>query len=221
LRLTPLDIKKQEFKRTLRGYDPIEVDAFLEMVADEYEAALREKNRLSEEVVQLRTQLKDYQEVEKTLKQTLMTAEQSIAESRENSRREAEMIIREAELKADRILEAARRQLSELKNDLQIVKAQKASFARRLRHLLESQLELIGVLGMDDVGYGEEEEESPPPARASRLQTTNDPRAGREKEPVADQGQIDPASKEQTRTEEREGGTFEQKPSSTSDQFIT
>jgi DivIVA domain-containing protein len=48
LRLTPLDIKKQEFKRSMRGYDPEEVNAFLEMVAEEFEALHREKNRLED-----------------------------------------------------------------------------------------------------------------------------------------------------------------------------
>ncbi|MFQ5630060.1 MAG: DivIVA domain-containing protein, partial [bacterium] len=56
MKLTPLDIKKQEFKKNLRGYDPIEVDAFLEMVANEFESLLREKNLFSDEILKLKTQ---------------------------------------------------------------------------------------------------------------------------------------------------------------------
>ena len=155
MRLSPLDIKKQEFKRLMRGYDPEEVHTFLEMVAEEFEILQREKNRLEDETLKLRTQLHDYQEVERTLKQTLMNAQESVQLSRDNSRREADLLVREAELQAEKILENARHKLAQLKNDLQIVRAQKDSFARRLRHLLESQLELIGVLELDDLGFGE------------------------------------------------------------------
>ncbi len=155
MRLTPLDIKKQEFKRLMRGYDPEEVHAFLEMVAEEFEILQREKNRLEDEALKLRTQLHDYQEVERTLKQTLMNAQESVQLSRDNSKREADLLLREAELQAEKILEDARRKLGQLKNELLVVRAQKDSFARRLRHLLESQLELIGVLELDDLGFGE------------------------------------------------------------------
>ena len=157
MRLTPLDIKKQEFKRVMRGYDPEEVNNFLEMVAEEFETLQREKNRLDDETLKLRTQLHDYQEVERTLKQTLMNAQESMQVSRDNSKREADLIMREAELQADRIVDESRRKLAELKNELLVVRAQKDSFARRLRHLLESQLELIGVLELDDLGFGDSE----------------------------------------------------------------
>lgn len=155
MKLTPLDIKKQEFKKTMRGYDPIEVEAFLEMIAEEYEAVIRERNQLSDEVLKLRTQLKDYQQVEKTFKESLMKAQQTIEQSRENSKHESELIIRDAELKAEKILESTKVQLAEMKNELMLVKSQKDSFAKRLKHLLESQLELIGVLEIDDIGLGQ------------------------------------------------------------------
>ncbi len=163
MKLTPLDIKKQEFKRILRGYDPIEIDAFLEMVADEFEVALRDKNRLAEENLRLKTQLQDYHKVEKTLKDTLVTAQENISASRQSSKREADIILREAELKAEKVLENARARLEKLRNDIMIIKAQKESFARRLRHLLESQVELINVLEMDDAGFDEQQ-----PVRYSR-----------------------------------------------------
>jgi cell division initiation protein len=173
LRLSPLDIKKQEFKRLMRGYDPEEVHTFLEMVAEEFEILQREKNRLEDEALKLRTQLHDYQEVERTLKQTLMNAQESVQLSRDNSKREADLLLREAELQAERILEEARHKLAHLKNDLQIVRAQKDSFARRLRHLLESQLELIGVLELDDLGFGENDhrDNNAPPMRQEKEPT--------------------------------------------------
>jgi cell division initiation protein len=150
LKLTPLDIKKQRFKTKVRGFDPIEVESFLEMLADEYESILNERNRLSEEVIRLKTQLTDYQQVEKTLQETLMNAQETVSQSKENSKREAQIVLREAELKAERILDEAREKLDKMKNELTILRSQKESFAKRLKHLLESQIELIKVLEIDD-----------------------------------------------------------------------
>lgn len=170
MKLTPLDIKKQEFKKSMRGYDAVEVDTFLEMVANQLETLIREKNDLTDEVLKLKTQLRDYQDVEKTLKETLMTAQQSINESRENSNREAEMIIRDAEMKAEKMLENAKLRLADMKNELLVIKAQKDSFARRLRHLLESQIELIQVLELDDLGYDPVERHSKQPSSSQKEQ---------------------------------------------------
>lgn len=153
MKFTPLEIKKQRFKTKVRGLDPMEVEAFLEMVADEYETVLNERNRFSDEINKLKTQLRDYQQVEKTLQETLMNAQENVNQARENSKREAQIIIREAELKSERILDDAREKLDKMKNEYSILKAQKESFAKRLKHLLQSQIELIQVLEMDDVGF--------------------------------------------------------------------
>lgn len=227
MKLTPLDIKKQEFKRSLRGYDPIEVDAFLEMVANEFEALLREKSQMSDDLLKLRTQLNDYKQVEKALKDTLVTAQENITASRQSSKREADIILREAELKAEKILEGARARLEKLKSDIMIIKAQKESFARRLRHLLESQIELINVLEMDDVGFDENSEAGP-----RRLPDVNRP--GRRKVDIpsmdlndADQAGRDKGKKGDRAAEETtstSGGREEKKPERIpriSDQFIT
>lgn len=169
MKLTPLEIKKQEFQKTFRGYDQVEVETFLDMVSDEFEAVIREKNRLADEVIKLQTQLKDYQNVEKTLQETLLSAQESIKESKENSSREAEIVVKESELKAEKILEDAKLKLAEMKNELVLIKAQKDSFARRLRHLLESQLDLIEVLELDDLGF----EKSAPTKRRIMEQKRN------------------------------------------------
>jgi len=150
VKLTPLDIRKQEFKRSMRGFDRDEVEAFLGMVADELELLIREKNQANDELIKLRTQLKDYQRVEQTLRDTLVKAHNTVEDTRANSRREAEIIIHEAELQADNIIKEAKEDLFRLRNEISFVKAQKESFAKRLKHLLESQIELLNVLEMED-----------------------------------------------------------------------
>ena len=170
MKLTPLDIRKQEFKRAMRGFDSEEVEAFLSMVADEMELLLKERNQINDELVKLRTQLKDYREVESTLRETLVKAQNTVDESRANSRREAEIIIREAELKAEDILKEAREELQNLRTELNMLKTQKDSFARRLRHLLESQIELLEILDEDD-----------PPRRSGEKKPSQGPRIIRDR----------------------------------------
>ena len=174
MRLTPLDIKKQEFRKTMRGFDPMEVETFLEMVADEYEELLKDRNQLKEEVSKLQTQLQDYQQVEHTLKETLMNAQESIKRARANSEKEGEMIIREAELKADEIVGRAYKELEKMKNELMLVKSQKDSFASKLKHLIQSQLELIEILEKDDfVWPGEKSQKSTERAVGQSTRSTN------------------------------------------------
>jgi cell division initiation protein len=177
VKITPLEIKKQRFAIKMRGYDQAEVETFLEMVSAEYEALMNEKNRLHEELTKIKVQLRDYQQVEKTLQETLMNAQENVSQARENSKREAQIILREAELKAEKILDDAKEKLDRMKNDLSILRAQKESFSKRLRHLLESQIELIKVLEMDDVAYAKTADETTKsrpsgdmPMRASSVQ---------------------------------------------------
>ncbi len=175
MKITPLDIKKQTFRKMMRGFDPVEVETFLEMVAEEFELLIKERNGLSDEVLKLKTQLRDYQEVEKTFKESLMNAQQTMNQSRENSKREATLIIKEAEVKAEKTLENAKSQLSEMKNELMVVKAQKDSFAKRLRHLLESQIELLKVLEIDDLGFENMKSRPKQPAATGNPGQNKDP----------------------------------------------
>ena len=77
MKLTPLDIRKQEFKKIMRGYDPVEVDTFLDMVASDLEEALKQQKESRERIIELETQLKDYRQIEKTLQQTLLQAQEA------------------------------------------------------------------------------------------------------------------------------------------------
>ena len=150
MKLTPLEIRKQEFRKTLRGFDPLEVQTFLEMVAEQYERLLQENTRLEQEIVELRASLKNYQETEKNLKEMLLNVQEVKKQSEESSRRQADLIIKEAELKALEILENARKQARQIRDEVNWLKSQKESFVNRLRHILMSQIELLSVMELDD-----------------------------------------------------------------------
>jgi len=156
MKLTPLDISKQQFKKVWRGYDRVEVDTFMEMVGNEFEDLLKREKELREKVVELETQLKDYRQIEKTLQQTLLQAQETTGRTYEAARREAEEILREAEAKATRMLEQSTDRLSSMHNDMMQLRGRRASLLARLRLLLTSELELVKALepGLDDEPTG-------------------------------------------------------------------
>ena len=150
MKLTPLDIKRQQFKRVFRGIDPAEVSTFLDITANELEESQKINRELQHKIMELEIQLKDYTAVEKALHQTFMQAQETTGKAIENARKEAQLIIQEAELKAAHIVDRARNDLTALKEQLTILKAKKDSIASRLKMLLNSELELINTLEIDE-----------------------------------------------------------------------
>jgi cell division initiation protein len=149
-----LEIKKQQFKKALRGYDTVEVETFLEKIAEDFGGLLQENTQLSKQLASVEAELKHYKDVEKTLKQTLYSVQQSTQLTRENSLKEANLIKKEAELSAIQIVDEARVEARQLEEEALMLKQQKDSMATRLRHLLSSQLELLEILQMDDTDRG-------------------------------------------------------------------
>ena len=157
MKLTPLDIRKQEFKKIMRGYDPVEVDTFLEMVAADLEEALRQQKESRERIIELETQLKDYRQIEKTLQQTLLQAQEATGRTYESARRESETIVREAESRGAKIVEQANGDLAKLNAELHRLNSRKESLIGRLRVLLSSELDLLKTLdmgGAEELGVG-------------------------------------------------------------------
>lgn len=150
MKITPLDIKKQEFKKVLRGYDPIEVDAFLDTLSNEFSDMLKQSKELREDYIEMEIQLRDYKQKERDLQQILMQAQETSARSIENSRKEAELIIQEAELKASQIIDHGRIEVMRSKEELSNLKAKKEVLVSRLKVLLNSEIEMINALEADD-----------------------------------------------------------------------
>ena len=115
MRMTATDIRQQQFAvRLFRGFDPQEVDAFLEEMADEVEELARENALLKEQLVQLEEKSKGIEGREKTLQETLMTTQKIAEEFKENSRREAELILREAHLRGEKVMQDTREEHAKL-----------------------------------------------------------------------------------------------------------
>lgn len=150
MKLTPMDIKKQKFKKVLRGLDPVEVETFLGMIASELEETLKVNKELKDKVIELETQLRDYKAMEKTLQQTLAHAQETSVRAIENSRKESQLIITEAEMKAAQIVDKARADLTRMKEEISILRAKKDTIINRLRMLLNSEMDLIKALEVDE-----------------------------------------------------------------------
>jgi cell division initiation protein len=150
MKITPLEIKRQQFKKGMRGYDRVEVEAFLEMLSNEVEDLLRANKELKEKTIELETQLLDYRNMEKTLQQTLMQAQEASGKSIENSRKEASLIVQDAELKASQIVERARLDFAHAKEEIAILKARKESILSKLKVLLKSEIDLLSALEIND-----------------------------------------------------------------------
>jgi cell division initiation protein len=118
MNVSPLDLRQQRFRATFRGFDPIEVTAFLSAVADDYEQALRETDRLRQDLAKMEAVLNEHREHEKNLRNTLLTAQKLSDEIKEHADQEARRVIREAEGRADLLLEKTQLRLDDVQRDI-------------------------------------------------------------------------------------------------------
>ena len=143
MRITPLDVRKQEFRKVVRGYESDEVNAFLATVADEYEAVLRDNKELRERILDMEDKVSEYRTMEKTLRDTLMTAERVMNESKDNASREADLIIKDAELRAQQVLDSFRTQAEELRREIIELHKEREAYLARFRSLAEAQVQFV------------------------------------------------------------------------------
>jgi cell division initiation protein len=139
MKISPIDIQQQQFKvKTFRGLDPDDVDAFLQTVASEMEGLIRENSQMKEQQSRQSRELLDMAEKELELREILFSAQRVIEEMKVNARKEAELIISEAEIKSERIVADAERQLGELKSQIEETRRQKIQFEMGLKGLIDS-----------------------------------------------------------------------------------
>ncbi|UCF69949.1 MAG: DivIVA domain-containing protein [candidate division WOR-3 bacterium] len=141
--ITPLEIRKQEFKKTVRGYDSHEVREFLDMVATEMEELLRANAGLSERVKDMDLKIEDYRRMEKILQDTLTTTQKAADDLKSGAKKESETIIANARVEAQRFLKEAQTELGRIREETKIVEHQKLLLVSEFRGLLESYLRLL------------------------------------------------------------------------------
>lgn len=147
--LTPQDINRREFKKGMRGYNVEEVDDFLDQVTKDYESALRELAANREQVTKLEDKLAHYYKLEQSLHGALVVAQETAEEVKNSARKEGQLILKEAEMRAEKIVEDSISKSRKMAGEYQEVQKQSEIFRGRLRALLQAQLEMIGSTDWD------------------------------------------------------------------------
>ncbi len=170
MRLSPLDVRNHRFSTRMRGLDAAEVEAFVRLVAEDYEEIIRENEGLREQVQQLSHQVEDLAENEKILQRTIVTAQQLSDDLKKTAVRESEVLISEAEVKAEKILAASHRRAAKLAQDIREMKLLRTRLSAAIRGAIETHLGLLESLSQDDPDDSEHAEKISyltPPGRAA------------------------------------------------------
>ncbi|MEI7026766.1 DivIVA domain-containing protein [Paenibacillus sp. y28] len=141
--LTPLDIHNKEFSRSFRGYNEDEVNEFLDQIIKDYEALIRESKDLQNQVETLQERLNHFANIEETLSKTIIVAQEAADEVRSNAKKEAQLIVKEAEKNADRIINESLIKSRKISLEIEELKKQATIYRTRFRTLLEAQVELL------------------------------------------------------------------------------
>lgn len=150
MRITPLDIQSQRFPRRVAGYDPQEVDAFLHLLASDYEKVIRESGALRETVRQLEARVEELQANERILQETLTTAHRLSEDLKQTAVKESEALLSQAELKGEKILQAAHRRAARLAEDIREMKLLRTRLAAAVRSTIETHLQLLEGIAAED-----------------------------------------------------------------------
>ncbi|SHH69358.1 cell division initiation protein [Caloranaerobacter azorensis DSM 13643] len=143
--LTPLDIQNKEFSKSIMGYKETEVVSFLDEVAADYEKLYKENLELKDKVSVLNEKVEYYQNIEKTLQNTLVVAQNTAEEVSHNAKKEAELIIREAEENARKIIEDAHNEVVKIQKKYEEIRKELLIFKTRFKTFLSSQLETVDM----------------------------------------------------------------------------
>ena len=153
MQLTPLEIQQQQFRTRFRGFDVREVDGFLEQMAGAFGELQREIESLQEEIHRLKEQNSRYQKREESFKQAMLNSQKVIEQMKENARKSADLIIAEAEVKAEKMLNRAHNRLAQLHEDIAELRRQRIQIEVQIESIIEAHAKLIemGKEGRDAI----------------------------------------------------------------------
>jgi DivIVA domain-containing protein len=160
--MTPEEIRQHQFAKRPLGYDPAEVRGFLETIAMALEHAHHRTGEASRRIADLEAQVREFQALESSLRQSLVQAQEAGVVAAENGRREAHALIREAESRASVIVDRSRTELASVQEQITILRAKKDSVVSRLRMLLQSELDLLKALEVNAAASDQHTRAVPP-----------------------------------------------------------
>lgn len=166
--LSPLDIHNKEFGRRLRGYDEDEVNEFLDQVIKDYESIIRENKELQNQILNMQEKLNHFSNIEETLSKTIIVAQEAADEVRSNAKKESQLIVKEAEKNADRIINESLSKSRKVSLEVEELKKQASIYRARFRTLIEAQLELLTHDGWDTLEHSHSHSSSSVPEQLQR-----------------------------------------------------
>jgi len=143
MKLSPLFIKKQEFEKSMRGYNVDEVQAFLDKISSEMEELINENEKLEQEVAELNHKVEEFQKIEKNLQDTLIKTQETSAQAIESSKKQAALIVKESEIKANQIIQNAEDIANEMRNAVIVLREEKDLIIARLKAIVSTQSNLL------------------------------------------------------------------------------
>lgn len=148
--MTPLDILQHKFKISFRGFDVREVDGFLEDIADAFQLLMNENETLKNEIDKLKQDIQKHLSREETFKLALLNSQSVLEQMKDNAQKSAEVIIADAEVKAEKILSRTSNRLVQLQEDISELKRQRIQLEVRIASVIEAHSKLL------DMGRGEQ-----------------------------------------------------------------
>lgn len=149
MKLTPMDINNKEFKRVIRGYNSEEVDEFLDKIVDDYEALYKENTILKEKIAAMNERIEHYAKVESTIQNTLVLAQNAAEQAKLSAQKEAELVVKNANDTAQRILDKAHNDVLNINEQYEIIKQEFIKFRAKFRTFMNAQMETFGELEKD------------------------------------------------------------------------
>jgi|SRR3989338_3954916 len=146
MKLSPMDVKQQQFKLKFRGFDVEEVDSYLELIANELEELNRENETIKKDLKKMEQEIEGYKRAEGDLRKAIASAQDFKKDAIEKANQEAQIIIKQSEIKATEMLKSAEGKLFKLEKDIAELKAKKMQFEVQMRAVIENHLKLLDMM---------------------------------------------------------------------------
>ncbi|AOR23933.1 DivIVA domain-containing protein [Clostridium taeniosporum] len=149
MKLTPMDITNKEFKKGLRGYSVEEVDEFLDEIVDNYEELYKENSNLKEKLTNMQEKIDHYSQIETTIQNTLVLAQNAAEQAKTTAQKEAELVLKNANETAQKVLDKSHNDVISINDEYEKVKQEFIKFRAKYRNFMNTQLQTFDDLEKD------------------------------------------------------------------------
>jgi cell division initiation protein len=146
MKISPMDVRQQQFKLKFRGFDIEEVDSYLEMIANELEEANKENEEMKNQLRKMEQEIEGYRRGENDLRKAIASAQDFKKDAIEKANQEAQLIIKQAEIKAKEMLKGSEEKFYRLEKDIAELKSKKMQFEVQMRAMIENHMKLLDMM---------------------------------------------------------------------------